>query len=373
MRPFKLERYFAAYEFKVRYVLCASDCEGLTQSELLAMAPPSTRELWRTLKLAYTESAGHPGLRSEIARLYDRISPEGVVVAAPEEAIFVAMQALLEPGDHVIAATPTYQSLTEIARSMGCRVSPWRLEPGPRGWRLDFDGLPKLAGRRTRMLVINFPNNPTGAVLSAAELEAVVRFARERGLILFSDEMYRLLEWDPARRRPAVCDLYEKGVSLSGLSKAFALPGLRIGWLASQDAALSDRWLAVKDYTTICSSAPSEILAIAALQSRDKILRRNRVLLRRNLAVAERFFGARRRLFDWIPPRAGSIAFPRWRGRGTVDRLCRGALDGKGVMIVPGRMFDVPGGHFRIGLGRKNFAAALACFGDYVDEAAGGS
>jgi aspartate/methionine/tyrosine aminotransferase len=291
-------------------------------------------------------------------------------VAAPEEAIFVAMHSLLEPGDHVIALTPTYQSLTEIARSKGCRVSAWRLEPGPRGWRLDFDRLKRLANRRTRMIVINFPNNPTGAVLSPAELEAVVDFARERGLILFSDEMYRLLEWDPAARRPAVCDLYEKGISLSGLSKAFALPGLRIGWLAAQDTALAGRWLAMKDYTTICSSAPSEILAIIALQNLERILRRNRGILRRNLTLAGRFFGARRRLFDWIAPRAGSVAFPRWRGSGSVDRLCRGVLDRKGVMLIPGRMFDVRDGHFRIGLGRKNFGKAMARFGEYLGESA---
>ena len=370
MRPFKLERYFAAHELKVEYVLCASDCEGLAMAELLDMASPETLELWRGLKLGYTESPGHAGLRAEIAGLYGRVSPEGIVVAAPEEAIFVAMHALLEAGDHVIAVTPTYQSLTEIARSKGCRVSPWRLEAGPGGWRLDFDRLERLANRRTRMVVINFPNNPTGAVLSPAELDAVVDFARERGLILFSDEMYRLLEWDPAVRRPAVCDLYEKGISLSGLSKAFALPGLRIGWLATQEAALAARWLAMKDYTTICSSAPSEILAIVALRSRERILRRNRGILRKNLALAERFFGARRRLFGWIPPRAGSIAFPRWRGPGSVDRLCRGALDRRGVMLVPGRMFDVGGGHFRIGLGRKNFGKALARFGEFLDEPA---
>jgi len=367
MRPFRLERYFAAHEFKVRHLLSASDCEGLRQAELLAMASPRSRALWRDLKLDYTESPGHTGLRAEIAGLYERIPPDGIVVAAPEEAIFLAMQTLLEPGDHVIAVAPTYQSLTEIARAKGCRVTPWRLVPGPRGWRADLERLPKLANRRTRMLVINFPNNPTGAVLSAEELPAVIAFARDRGLILFSDEMYRLLEWAPGVRRPAVCDLYEKGISLAGLSKAFALPGLRIGWLAAQDPSLTARWLALKDYTTICNSAPSEILAIIALQNRDRILARNHRIIRRNAARAARFFGARGRLFEWIPPCAGSVAFPRWKGGESVARLCRDVLDRKGVMIVPGGMFDVPG-HVRIGLGRMNFTAALARFGEYLKE-----
>jgi aspartate/methionine/tyrosine aminotransferase len=195
----------------------------------------------------------------------------------------------------------------------------------------------------------------------------VVAFARERGLILFSDEMYRLLEWGPDARRPAVCDLYEKGISLSGLSKSFALPGLRIGWLAARDPSFAGRWLALKDYTTICSSAPSEILAIVALQNRERILARNHRLIRRNAARAARFFGERRRLFDWLPPRAGSVAFPRWKGEGSAASLCRDVLDRKGVMIVPGTMFDVPG-HIRIGLGRANFAAALRRFGEYLRE-----
>jgi aspartate/methionine/tyrosine aminotransferase len=366
IQPFKLERYFALYEFKVQYLLSPSDCEALSLAELLQMAAPESRQLWDELKLGYTESPGHPLLRGEVARLYQRIPPDQVVIAAPEEAIFVAMNTLLAPGDHVIAISPAYQSLYEVARSLGCSLTPWALAPAAGGWQLDPDSLERLVTPQTRLLVVNFPHNPTGYLPSRGELDAIVVFARRHGLYIFSDEMYRLLEYHAAARLPALCDLYEKGISLSGLSKSFALPGLRVGWLAAQETALVGRWLAFKDYTTICNSAPSEILGVIALQAGERILARNLELVRQNLALAEGFFAAHPAHFEWLPPRAGSIAFPRWIGGGPVEPFCQRALDEQGVMIVPGSIFDFPGGHFRIGLGRKNLGEGLARLGRVV-------
>ena len=124
INPFKLERYFAKYEFNTKYMLSSSDCESLGMAELLQMASPASLELWESLKLGYTEAPGHPLLRAEVAKLYPNISPENVLIAVPEEAIFIAMQTLLAPGDHVIVLTPSYQSLSEIARSIDCQVTP---------------------------------------------------------------------------------------------------------------------------------------------------------------------------------------------------------------------------------------------------------
>ena len=369
LRPFKLERYFAEYEFKARFLLSASDCEGVAMAELLEMAGPESLDLWRNLKLGYTETPGHARLRTEIAGLYAGLSPEEIVVAAPEEAIFLAFQTLLEPNDHVIAVSPAYQSLSEIARSRGCLVTPWPLELADGAWRLDLDRLEKAATPRTRMLVLNFPHNPTGAMISRADLETIVAFARERGIRIFSDEMYRYLERDRGLRLPPVCDLYEKGISLSGLSKSLALPGLRIGWLAAGDRSVIERCLALKDYTTICNSAPGEILAVIALQNRERILERNLGIIRGNVKLAEEFFAERPALFSWIGPRAGSVAFPRWLGPGTAEDFCRDVLDEAGIMIVPGIMFDHPGGHFRVGLGRTNFGQALAALGGFLRKA----
>jgi aspartate/methionine/tyrosine aminotransferase len=366
LSPFKLERYFSKYEFNTRILLSSSDCEGLSMAELLQMAASESLALWQELKLGYTESAGHPLLRSAVAQLYDQIPSDNVLVAAPEEAIFIAMHTLLKPGDHVIVVTPCYQSLVEIARSIGCRVTPWPVTLGTAGWQVDLDQLERSITPQTRLIVINFPHNPTGHQIMPAELDAIISLARQHGCTIFSDEMYRYLESDAALRLPAMCDMYEKGISLSGLSKSFALAGLRIGWLATRESALIERWLALKDYTTICNSAPSEILGIIALQNAGRIIQRNLAIIRENLALAGQFFASHRDRFSWVAPRAGSVTFPQWLGPNTVEQFCENLLEQHSVMLVPGSIFDAPGGHFRIGLGRRNFGEGLALVDEYL-------
>ncbi len=363
---FKLERYFAAHEFKVRHLLSASDCEALSLDALLGMADEETRRLWQGLRLGYTESNGHPLLRAEIARLYRTLGGDDVLVAAPEELIFIAMNTLLRPGDHIIATFPGYQSLYEIAAAIGCAVTRWPLEPGPAGWRLDVDLLARSITPQTALLVVNFPHNPTGYLPSQDEWAAIVAIARQNDLYLFSDEMYRLLEHDPAARLPAGVDAYERGISLSGMSKAFGLPGLRIGWLATHDRGLLDRCLAFHDYTTICASAPSELLALIALRNRERIVSRNLDIIRGNTAAFEQFCARHAGQFDPLPPQAGSVAFPRLRGDRLVGEFCRDVLNKKDVMILPGDVFDHAGNHFRVGLGRIGFAEALARVEEYL-------
>ena len=371
IRPFALEQYFAKHEFTAKVLLSSSDCESLSLQELLDWSGPEADRLWRELRLGYTHGPGHPLLRAEIAGTYREVKPAGVLVAAPEEAIFVAMHALLAPGDHVVATAPAYQSLHELPRSIGCEVTPWPLRLGDGGWGIDLDELERAITEQTRMVVINFPHNPTGHLIARGELDRIVEVARRHSLWLLSDEMYRLLEHDEADRLPAVCDLYERGISLSGLSKAFGLPGLRIGWLATREVELVERWLAIKDYTTICSSAPSEVLAIMALQARHALLQRSHAIVRGNLMAARLFFEQQGSALAWIDPRAGSVAFPRWTGGGTVEELCEGALAAHGLMIVPGSLFDWPGNHFRVGLGRKNLPVALALLAEVIRERAG--
>jgi aspartate/methionine/tyrosine aminotransferase len=366
MQPFKLERYFAQYEFKVKYLLSPSDCESLSMQELLALAAPQERALWDGLRLGYTESAGHPRLRTQIASLYRQIDPDHVLVAAPEEAIYLAMRTLLHPGDHAIVLQPAYQSLYEVARSTGCVVTPWNFHRQGRAWRLDLAELQDSLQHNTRLLVINFPHNPTGYLPSEAEQAAILAIAEAHGLAVFSDEMYRLLEYHPADRLPAVCDLYPRAISLSGLSKAYALPGLRMGWLVSQDAGLLAACQAYKDYTTICSSAPGEILAIIALQAGEAILARNLDIIRHNLEAAGRFFQRYAGHFSWLPPQAGSVAFPRWLGQPDIEAFCQVAVEQQGLMIVPGSLFDFPGDHFRLGLGRRDLPQALARLEAYL-------
>jgi aspartate/methionine/tyrosine aminotransferase len=357
---FKLERFFAAHEFRVRYLLSASDCEALALDELLAMADAESLALWRDLKLSYTDSQGHPLLRTEVAGLYRAIRPEDVLIAAPEELIFIAMNALLRPGDHVIVTYPGYQSLYAIAEALGCAVTRWPLAVSDGRWRVDMDFLADQLRPETKLLVVNFPHNPTGYLPARSELDAIIALARRHGLHVFSDEMYRLLEYEAETRLPPVADLYERGISLSGLSKSFALPGLRIGWLAMRDADLLARCIAFHDYTTICNSAPGEILGIMALLAREQIVARNLAIIGRNRASMAQFCARHADLFTWLPPQAGSVAFPQLRGARPVADFCRDVLDKRDVMILPGDVFEHGDNHFRVGLGRTNFPEALA-------------
>jgi aspartate/methionine/tyrosine aminotransferase len=371
IEPFALERYFAAHESSARFLLSASDCEGLRLRELLDLADPEALRLWEDLGLGYTESQGHPLLRQEIARLYQTIGPGDILVAAPEEAIFIAMNALLGPGDHAIVISPAYQSLYEVARSLGCRVSRWPVELRGNEWRLDPDRLGDLCSPSTRLIVINFPHNPTGYLPAREVFDRIIEQAARRGIPIFSDEMYRLLEYDERRRLPSLIDVYDGAIVLSGLSKTFSLPGLRIGWLATKDRQLLDRFAGFKDYTTICSSAPSEILGIIALRAAGPIVQRNLRIIADNLAAAERFCTRNPGLLAWLPPLAGSVAFPRLSVDVEVRVFCAEVLRHRSVMIVPGDVFGWEGNHFRVGLGRVNFPQALEQVEDYLAVAEG--
>lgn len=366
--PFKIERYFAQHEFTAPYLLSSSDCESLSLSELLSYADAESLKLWKNLRLGYTESLGHPLLRAEIAKLYQSVSVDNTLVVSPIEAIFLAMHALLKPGDHVVSIFPAYQALYEVPRSIGCDVSLWKLTARDKSWHVDVDQLASLITPHTRLIVINFPHNPTGCLPSRETFDAIVNVAREHDLFLFSDEMYRWLELDEAKQLPSACEVYDKAIVLSGLSKTFALPGLRMGWLVAHDRDFLTRCQSLKDYTSICHSAPSEVLAIMVLRAHRAIAARSLEIVRRNIANAENFFTQNSKLFRWLPPQAGSIAFPQWLGSRSIEEFCDLALKEAGVMIVPGEIFDMPGRHFRVGLGRKNFPEALVRLADFLNK-----
>ncbi len=359
IRPFALERYFARYEFKAKYILSASDCESLTLSELLATTDGDSRFLWNNLKLAYTETSGHPLLLGEISKLYRNIDPDHILVAAPEELIFLAMNALLSKEDEIIVTTPAYQSLHELASHIGCKVVRWALKPAGDGWRIDMQFLADRISRKTKLLVINFPHNPTGHHIPAQDLQDIIRIARKHNVPVFSDEMYRGSEFHDSDRLPAVADEYEKGISLWGMSKSYGLPGLRIGWLASQNKDVLAQCTRLRDYTTICNSAPSEILAIIALKAGAVILQRAKEIITKNLGIADDFFGRHDDMFTWLKPKAGPVAFPILRRKTSVETFCEKLAENKNLLITPGSLFQHRGNHFRIGMGRTNFHQAL--------------
>ena len=366
IKPFKLERYFARYEFSTEYLLCSSDCESLAVQDLLALES-GAEEVFRKLWLGYTESQGSPSLRQEITRIYEGIEPEGVLVhSGAEEAIFTFMQAALEPGDHLIVHWPCYQSLFEIAASLGCQVSRWEAR-AENNWELDIEELKALLQPNTRVIVINTPHNPTGYLISHKTLQELWEVANSQEILLFSDEVYRESEYNPVDRLPAVCDLGPQGVSLGVTSKTYGLAGLRIGWIATQNTPLLQKIAKFKDYTTICNSAPSEFLAELALRHRQDLAARNLSIITRNLVLLDDFFSRHPESFAWSKPDAGPIAFPRLLSE-EVEGFCDRLVKEAGVLLLPGTVYDHPGNHFRIGFGRRNMPQALERLEDFLSQ-----
>ncbi len=366
LAPFKLERYFAKYEFSTEFLLCSSDCESMPIADLLALEPGAAEEFQQTW-LGYTESQGSPSLRSEICKIYETIEPEDILVhTGAEEAIFLFMHAMLKEGDHVIVHTPSYQSLGEVANSIGCDVSPW-LAREENGWALDLDELRHLMRTNTKAIIINTPHNPTGYLMSHDDFLAVSRFAQENNLLLFSDEVYRESEYDPATRLPAACDLGEHAVSLGVTSKTYGLAGLRIGWIATKNRRIYKNMAALKDYTTICNSAPGEFLAEVAMRNRWKLAERNLRIIKDNLVIIDDLFARHSHLFSWVRPRAGSMAFPRLL-QGNVEEFCDTLVKQAGVLLLPGSVYDDSGNHFRLGLGRKNLPQAVQRFEEFLSK-----
>ncbi|NMN05852.1 MULTISPECIES: pyridoxal phosphate-dependent aminotransferase [unclassified Novosphingobium] len=369
---FRLEAYFSKWEFAARHHLTASDAQSMTLRELLAMADPADAAAFDAQWLGYTQTFGAPALRAEIARTYDAMPPENVLCfAGAEEGIYVAYHVLLGKDDHAIVITPNYQAAETVPLSL-CAVTGVPLDP-ENGWRLDLDRVAAAIQPNTKLVSINFPHNPTGSIPDRATLDGLVNLCRRHGIWIFSDEVYRLLGPDPARHLPQVADIYERGLSLNVLSKAYGLPGLRIGWIACQDAGVLSRMERMKHYLSICNSAPSEALGIIALRAADRIIGRNNALVRANLDVLDAFFADYPHLFEWTRSDGGCVGYPRWLGPGTVDAFCEDLVDKAGVLLLPSGIYHsdlgpVPADRFRIGFGRSDVPESIAALRAYLEQ-----
>lgn len=367
---FRLETYLGKWEFACRYHMTASDMQTLTLKELLAMAKPEEREAFENLPLGYIETTGTPSLRAAIAATYEGVRPDDVLAfAGAEEGIFCAMHALLERDDHAIVITPNYQSSEELPLAL-CATSGVALDQH-NDWALDLDILSRTITPRTKLVAINFPHNPTGKVIDRGTFDGLVDLCRRHGIWLFSDEVYRGLERDPVIRLPAAVDAYERGLSLGVMSKAYGLPGLRVGWIASRDRDLLHRMERVKHYLSICNAGPSEYLAAIALRAGGRIIARNRALIARNLVAVDSFFAEFPDLFEWRQPDGGCIAFPRYLGPGGVEAFCRQLVEEAGIVLLPASLYrssltPTPEQHFRIGFGRDHVPEGLAAMRAYL-------
>ncbi|MHB1356055.1 MAG: aminotransferase class I/II-fold pyridoxal phosphate-dependent enzyme [Anaerolineae bacterium] len=310
-----------------------------------------------------------PGIlySGEISKLYRGIGASDCLVIVPEEGIYVALNSLLQPGDHVICTYPGYQSLYEIAESLGCQVTKWDPEE-ENGWRFNPDFLEQAITPQTKLVIVNFPHNPTGYLPTQSDYQRIVDVVRLNNVYLFSDEMYRFLEYDQADRLPSACEVYDRAISLFGMSKTFGLAGARIGWLVTKDRDLYEKMAAFKDYTTICSSAPSEVLSIIALRARNTIIARHLARISRNLELLDGFFEGYADLCEWVKPGAGTIGFPRLKGALNAADFCRKAVKEASIMLLPSTVYDYDNQHFRLGFGRENMPEALEIFKKFLNS-----
>ncbi len=352
LETFAMERLQSTWENRVELNISESGVEPLRVEELLD--GPESMTALLAQPLAYLQTNGTEELRASIAALYSGASTGHVLVTnGGSEANCMALFHLVQPGDEVVMMMPNYMQAGGLARALGATVRRWplvaRSEPTPR-WQIDLDALEGLVGARTKVVMICNPNNPTGARITAPELDAICRIASRSGVWVLSDEIYRGAEYDGVETASA-WGRYDRVLVTSGLSKAYGLPGLRIGWVAGPPAVIEDLW-GIHDYTTIAPGAVSDRLARIALAParRQSLLARTRGILHTNYPIVREWIERHQPLLWHAPPDAGAIAFVRYghaiNSTALVDRL---RLE-RGVLVVPGDHFEMDG-YLRIGFG----------------------
>ncbi|HVM42123.1 MAG TPA: aminotransferase class I/II-fold pyridoxal phosphate-dependent enzyme [Gemmatimonadales bacterium] len=358
--PFAMERWQSTWENRVRYNISESGVHPLSVAELLALAGEEPGILADS-RLGYPQSNGTEPLRAAIAALYPGATPDNVLVTnGSAEANFCACWRLVQPGDRVAIVLPTYMQTWGLAKTFGARIVPiWLREE--RAWQPDPAEIDVAIAAGTKLVVVTNPNNPTGAVLADEAVQRLVRRAAETGAWLLADEVYQGAERESAVT-PSLWGRAERVLVTNGLSKAYGLPGLRIGWCVAPPALVADLW-ARKDYTTIGPSVISDRLATLALQAgvRHRILARTRGILQTNWPVLERWLRDAGDQFTFRAPDAGAICYARYRAGVNSSALAERLRIGHDVLIVPGDQFGMD--HFiRFGFGpeKPDLEAALA-------------
>ncbi|MFQ5824659.1 MAG: aminotransferase class I/II-fold pyridoxal phosphate-dependent enzyme [bacterium] len=346
---FELERTQSLWENTVEYNLTETGVHPFTLNELLNR---DEIEKLLSIRLGYGQTNGSIELREAISNLYPGTDRENILVTSGSaEANFVAMWSLLERGDELVLMLPNYMQIWGIVRAFGVNVQPFYLKE-ELNWQPDLEALKNLVTSRTKMIAVCNPNNPTGAVLREEAMNEMVRLAREVDAWLYADEIYRGAELD-SKDTPTFYGLYEKVMVAGGLSKAYALPGLRIGWLVGPHQVIADGW-ACRDYTSIATGILSNRIATLALQPelRARILKRNRKMLNKNLAMLTKWVAKHEELFSFIPPQAGGMVFLRYNMKINSTELATKLRKEKSTFILAGDCFGMD--HWvRIGIGSE--------------------
>jgi len=338
----------------------------MTLRELLSMATEEQREEFEGLWLGYTETFGAPDLREVIADIYQhRHASDVLCFAGASEGIFAANSVILDRDSHAIVVTPNYQSHESLPQAI-CSATGVALNPDD-NWSLDIDEVAAAIKPNTRLVTINFPHNPTGAILSIDRYYALIEICRKHGIYILHDEIFNGLGPADAQHLPFITDVYEKGLSLNVMSKAYGMPGLRIGWIACEDHDLLSKMERMKHYLSICNSAPAERLAKIALLNRWKILARNCAIVDENLPKWDAFFARHPSLFEWYRPQGSCMAFPRYKGADGVAQFAQALVEQSGVLLLPATVYrselgQTPVDRFRLGFGRAGLDEGLAAF-----------
>jgi aspartate/methionine/tyrosine aminotransferase len=366
VETFEMERFQSTWENRVAHNLSESGVHPMSVADLLE---PDERDALMNERFIYVQTNGTPALREAIASLYPGAGPDNVVVGnGTAEANYVAVWNLVEPGDEVVMMVPNYMQIWGVVRGLGATVVPWRLHE-ERAWSPDVDELRALITPRTKLIAVCNPNNPTGSILSESAMAAIVSVAAEHGVWLLADEVYRGAELD-GRETPSFWGRYDRALVSCGLSKAYGLPGLRIGWVAGPSATVAELW-ARKDYLSIAPSALSDVLARKALRPavRPRILARTRGIVNGNLPVVQEWMGRHGLAFRLTPPRAGAITYPRYSWAINSSRLADRLRDEQSVLVVPGDQFGMDG-FLRIGLGNEpaDLSAGLERIGRVLES-----
>jgi aspartate/methionine/tyrosine aminotransferase len=373
IEPFQLERWMTTYEVDVTWDIAESGIYPMSCREILDLLPPQEREseLNRLLdlRLGYSEACGSAELRGLIAATYEQTSPADILVTTGAiEANFLLFNELLSAGDQVVVVSPAYQQLHSVAKAIGCEVALWKVRDDG-GFRFEVDDLRTLVTPKTRMIVVNTPHNPTGAMLSAEQLREIYALAEELNAWVLSDEAYRWLDLPGSSPlAPPMRNLGPRAISTGTFSKPFGLPGLRIGWLAAPEDTVRRCW-GLRDYISLSPGKLNDSLAVIAFRHRDQIVERTRRIVAENLPFAERWFAENADLVSWTPPRGGILALMKYQLDLPSLELANRLAEDYSVMLAPGSAFGYEG-YLRIGVGNtpENFAEGLrqtaACLRD---------
>jgi aspartate/methionine/tyrosine aminotransferase len=365
LEPFVLERWQSIWENRVAWNLAESGVHPLRVEEVAISA--SERQAVLTQELGYTQSNGTPELREAIRALYPGSAIDQIEVTnGGSEANCIVLWHLIEPGDEAVMMMPNYMQIRGVVRALGATAVPWTLVDESTRWRPDLTALERLVTPRTKIVVVCNPNNPTGARMTAEELNQVCRIADRVGAWILSDEIYRGAELDSVET-PTMWGRYDRVIVTSGLSKAYGLPGLRLGWVVGPSSLVDALW-GVHDYTSIAPGAVNDRLGRIALSHRAQILARTRGIVAANYPLVRKWIEKRAPAITHVAPEAGAILFARYRHPINSTALAERIRLEKSVLLVPGDHFDMDG-YIRIGFGNHpgHVASALDLVGEVLD------